>query len=263
MVRGESPLLYTVRVFAINYPADRVYGTEVDPYGFFTIDSLPPGTYTVYAQAMWFENDTISDVVLESFNRLNLDFYLHCANKGVPYTYSYISDLEWIDLALNQSNVSETANVVFKEPEEVSLETRVVDSSYRGFEYYSRGVITSDILSFQEYPVEANMSWCASTNPYMTSGGARRIIRVEFRVRSVKDDGLALPWSEPFTSPRNIEPFLDGESRMFQYELVLETDDPSATPVVSSMRVNYRCHTEPRLVETVPPSMTPPEVPRF
>lgn len=250
-VKGDSGFVWSPTVFAIDYSNDRVYSTWTDEAGYFILDSLPSGTYTLYAQTMYFANDTISNVVIESPDSVSLTFHLSCKNSRVPYpphTYTYADTVLISSLILNRYIDSETENINLNDRWTILLDQKSLQSQDDRVQYVEYGKFTSDIFSFCDYPVETNMSWTT----YTTSSDVNATnsdVSVEFRIRSIGEDDQVGPWSQPFTSPMNIEPFLDGESKRFQYELVLRTHNPSVSPIVTSRRIDYAYNTTVQLVD--------------
>lgn len=251
VVRADTSFVYSPKVFAINYTTDRVYSAHVNEGGYFTLDSIPSGTYTFYAQAFYFGNDTISNVALESADGINLVFNMSCINGTVPYPYTYKDTVLTTYMDINGCNESETESINFSQYGSVLLEASSTYSNSGAVDYCEYGVFTSNAFRFSRYPLEANMSWFVyTTSSYQEASNSNEL--VQCRVRSVGDDGQTGPWSEPFTSPMNIEPFLDGDSERFQYEMVLRTDNLLISPIVDSRRIHYSYNTTIRLVDGEP-----------
>ena len=251
-VKGDSAfVVLSPKVFAIDYSTDRVYSAWVNRAGCFTLNNLPSGTYTLYAQASYFANDTISNVVIESPDTVSLTFHLSCKNSRVPYpphTYTHADTVLVSSLILNRYIDSETKNINSSNRWAILLNQDSLQSQEGKIQYARCGRLISDVFTFCDYPLEANMSWDTYTTPSNTSA-ADNDFSVEFRVRSIGIDDQVGPWSRPFTSPMNIKPFLDDESKRFQYEMVLKTDNPSVSPVVTFRRIVYSYNANVRLAD--------------
>lgn len=243
-------------VFAIDYSTDRVYSARADENGYFILDSLPSGTYTVYASTPYFGNDTIHDLVIESPDSVDLTFHLSCEDGPMPYPYTYkdTTFTHHFILCRMYDSESENVNVIDNRLEPynriVMLEQISDQSDVNSIRYAEYGTYISDTFSFYSHPLEANMSW----NSYSTFSDTdvnNSDVSVEFRIRPIREDSQATVWSESFTTPCNIEPYLDCESRKFQYELTLRTDNPFVSPIVTSLRMDYSYFATVRLVDGV------------
>lgn len=258
VVNGASGFPHPQTVFAIDYSTDRVYNAHVNQSGYFILDSLPSGTYTFVAQSPYFTADTISNVAIVTADSLSLTFLLSC-NDNVPYpqhTYTYVDTIVESSLILNRFIASESENIDYTDRWRITLIQLPAQTQSDRVRHVVYGKLISDIFSFRDYPLETYMSWATHTSSSDLNATIDDV-SVEFRVRSIREDNQAGPWSQPFTSPMNIEPFLDGESKRFQYEMVLKTDKPSVSPVVTSRQIDYSYNATVQLVDGEIP------VPRF
>jgi hypothetical protein len=96
--------------------------------------------------------------------------------------------------------------------------------------FASEGCLESSILDVQESPEWQDIDWTC-TEPAGTSVG--------FQVRASDDPGSMGAWSDTLTSPGSLSGVVSDQDSLFQYLVIMQTEDPGSTPVLDSVSVSW------------------------
>jgi hypothetical protein len=96
--------------------------------------------------------------------------------------------------------------------------------------FKASGTLESSILDTDTWPRWGGIDWRAEA-PDGTE--------VYFRVRSSNDETAMGEWSAAITAPGSLEGLLNESERYVQYQAVLESDDPAATPQLESVAIDW------------------------
>ena len=249
----------TVRAFNEN---DSLFGDMTDALGCYEITGLPPGTYTVIANMVCMNQDTVTNILVGDEN-VSLDFYLHSVSVGFTspridtVLTAEILHTEWVYVFYQSAHYHRYTVQAFPEVIDVDChghpgDLRLVDisSEYNldndslvsgglklcQIHYVSEGRFISEVIRFKGFPCEADIDWVSSVTGEPRSD---ECTSVSLRLRSSFDPRDMGEWSEEIHSPVDIMSYLNGFPRFIQYEVILRTDIPTCSPVLEELTIKY------------------------
>jgi hypothetical protein len=95
---------------------------------------------------------------------------------------------------------------------------------------YSEGQLQSSILDLQESPTWQDIDWTCVQPPQTTVG---------IQVRASDDPDNMGSWSDTLTSPGSLSGIVADQDSLFQYRVIMTTNDPDTTPTLQSVTITW------------------------
>ncbi len=116
----------------------------------------------------------------------------------------------------------------------------IVDGKLKWWDSHfdSEGRFVSEVFEFAEVITEAEIDWVSTSTDVLN---AANLTSVSFRVRSSDNEWEMenSDWSEEIHTPGDLMPYLNGSTEYIQYEAILRTEYPDASPILQEVIIGY------------------------